>query len=71
MVNVNGLPWTNTLAYLANSEVRKSMKCCEFKSTKHIHNTPFSLQLMSRTNKLEYYITLGWKSLPGTNTLAY
>jgi hypothetical protein len=22
-------------------------------------------------SKIEYYITLGWKCLPGTNTLAY
>ncbi len=29
------------------------------------------LQLINRPNKLECYITLGWKDLPGTNALAY
>jgi hypothetical protein len=27
--------------------------------------------LGERINKLEVYITLGWKGLPGTDTLAY
>jgi hypothetical protein len=31
----------------------------------------FSLQLLSGPNKLEGYITLDWKSLPGLNILAY
>ncbi len=34
-----------------------------------IHNTLFSSQLMNGPNKLECYITPGWKGLPGTNTL--
>jgi hypothetical protein len=31
----------------------------------------FLLNLLDGPNKLECYITLGWKSLPGTNTLDY
>jgi len=34
-----------------------------------IHNTPFSLQLTNGSNKIEFYITLGWKGLPETNKL--
>ncbi len=33
--------------------------------------TDFSLQLTFRPNKLDCYITLGWKGLSGTNTLAH
>jgi hypothetical protein len=33
--------------------------------------TLFSSQLTNRHNKLECFITLGWKSLFGANTLAY
>jgi hypothetical protein len=32
---------------------------------------PFYSKLMNGSNKLECYIPLGWKGLPGTNTLAY
>jgi hypothetical protein len=37
----------------------------------NIHNTSFSPSLTNKPNKLERYITQGWKDLPGTNTLAY
>jgi hypothetical protein len=36
-----------------------------------IRKTSFSSQLKNEQNKLECYITLGWKDLPLTNTLAY
>jgi hypothetical protein len=36
-----------------------------------IHNPSFSLQLPNGPNKLERYITLGWKGMSGTNTAAY
>jgi hypothetical protein len=36
-----------------------------------IHNPSFSLQLPNGPNKLECYITLGWKGMSGTNTAAY
>jgi hypothetical protein len=36
-----------------------------------IHNTPFSLQPTNRLGKLDCYITLIWKVLPRTKTLAY
>jgi len=32
---------------------------------------PFSSQLTKTTDKLECYITLGWKGLSWTNTLSY
>ncbi len=31
----------------------------------------FSSKLKNGTNKAECYITLGWKALPGINTVAY
>jgi len=36
-----------------------------------IHITSFSLQFLKWPNKLECYITQGWKSLPVTHTLLY
>jgi hypothetical protein len=36
-----------------------------------VSHTAFSLQLMNWPNKLECYITLGWKGLIGKNVLAY
>ena len=36
-----------------------------------IYNTLFSLELTNGPNKLKCYITLGWKGLFFTNTLAY
>jgi hypothetical protein len=36
-----------------------------------IYNTLFSLQLKNGHSKLECYVTLEWKALPGENTLAY
>ncbi len=35
-----------------------------------IQNTSFSSLLTNGSYKLQHYITLGWKGLPGTNTLA-
>ncbi len=37
----------------------------------HIYYTSFSSLLMNEPNKLVCYITLGWKGLPGTDTLAF
>jgi hypothetical protein len=37
----------------------------------HIHNTIFSSQLTNRPNKLECYLTLGWKGLLSTNKPDY
>ncbi len=37
----------------------------------HIHKPSFFSQLTNGHNKLECYITLGWKHLPVINTLAY
>jgi hypothetical protein len=34
-------------------------------------NISFTSKLMNGPNKLEYYITLGWKGLIVKNTLAY
>jgi len=36
-----------------------------------IHKASFSSKLNNEPNKLECYITLGWKGLPITTTLAY
>ncbi len=36
-----------------------------------IHNPSFYSELKDRSNKLECYITLGWKSFPVTNTLSF
>ncbi len=37
----------------------------------HIHNTSIYVYLMNGPSKLESYITLGWKGMSKTNTLAY
>jgi hypothetical protein len=36
-----------------------------------IHNTSFYSKIKNRPNKLEFYITLGWKGLLPDNTIAY
>ncbi len=46
----------------------EGMKCFEYCFKKHIHNISFSLKRMNGPNKLQYYIRIGWKSLPGTDT---
>ncbi len=61
---------TNTLTYWDHLQVAKKMKCCKYSTSCFIHNTYF-LQLMKSPNKREYYIRIGWKGLPGTNTKAY
>jgi hypothetical protein len=43
------------------------MKCYEY----GIRNTLFLLKFENWPNKLEFYISIGWKGLLGTNTLAY
>ncbi len=65
------LPGPNTVAYCTLLKVTQKMMCCEYDSRSLIHNTLFSSQLMNGPNKLECYTTLGWKCLPGPNTLAY
>jgi len=47
------------------------MKCCEYSPRSCIHNILFSLLMMYQSNKLECYITLGWKGLPVANALRY
>jgi hypothetical protein len=47
------------------------MQFCEYIPWGSIHNTLFSLFITNQANKVEYYIMLGWKGLPVTNTLAY
>jgi hypothetical protein len=37
----------------------------------HINKTSFSSEFKNESNKLECYITLGWKGLTVTNTLAF
>jgi len=39
--------------------------------TNRIQNTSLYLKLTNGPLKLECYIALGWKSLPGTNAIAY
>ncbi len=58
-----------TLAYTANS-ANTAVKSFIIQASCCIHDASFSLQL-TRLNKLESYITLGWAGLPGTKTLAY
>ncbi len=53
------------------SYITKKMKCCKCWPKNHVYITLFYYQLTNRPNKQEYYITLGWKGLPGTNTSAY
>jgi hypothetical protein len=49
----------------------KKLKSCEYGTRDCIHRSSFSSQLKSEPYKLECRITLGWKGLPVTNTLAY
>jgi hypothetical protein len=46
-------------------------KCCEYITWAHIHNTSFSSSLLHLPSMLDYYMTLDWKHLTGTSTLAY
>jgi hypothetical protein len=46
------------------------MKCYEYGPTDSIHNISFSFNVQNNL-KLECYSKLGWRSLPGVNTLAY
>jgi hypothetical protein len=46
------------------------MKCCEYGPKDNIHNTSFSFNVQNNL-KLECYIKLGWRSLPGVNTQTY
>ncbi len=62
---------TNTLAYLSHLYVTKNMKCCEYSSRDHIHNSSFSFKHTNGSNKLEWNISLGRKDLPVTSKLAY
>ncbi len=50
--------------------ILKKIKCCEYINWSHIHNS-FSLELTNGPNKLDCHITVDWKCLSGTNTLAY
>jgi hypothetical protein len=45
------------------------MECCDF--SPRFTTLHFLCDLMCRPNKLEFYITLGWKGLPIINTVAY
>jgi hypothetical protein len=40
------------------------MNYCEYIPKYHFQNTSFNLYLTNGPNKLECYITLGWKDLP-------
>jgi hypothetical protein len=62
---------TSTLAYWVHSYVMNKMKYCEYLLRDLLCKTLFSSQLMIEPNKLKCYITLGWKGLTATNTLAY
>jgi hypothetical protein len=54
-------------AYWARLTVINIMKHCDYDTRDHVHNTSFSLYLKNGLIKLECYITLCWKGLPGTN----
>jgi hypothetical protein len=60
-----------TADYWAHSEIMKKIKYCKIDTKGHIHNTSLSSLLTNWPYRLKYYITLGWKGLPGTNTPAY
>jgi hypothetical protein len=47
------------------------MKITQFKILGRIHHLQFYSQHTNWPSKLECYITVGWKCLSGTNTLAY
>jgi hypothetical protein len=40
------------------------MKCYDYDSWDHIHKTSFSMSHKNEANKLECYITLGYKDMP-------
>jgi hypothetical protein len=47
------------------------MKCCEYDSWVHIHNTSFSSLITNGPDKLECYNIEYCKGLSGANALAY
>ncbi len=47
------------------------MNCFEYGTRGRIHHALFSSYLTNVSNKLECYITLGWRGLIGTHTRAY
>jgi hypothetical protein len=51
-------------------KVTEKIKCCEYGPLVCIHNTSFSSKRTNGFNKLQCYITLGWKGLPEANALA-
>ncbi len=52
--------------------VWKLKKVCENEWIQKLHSQNFIFSLLkNEPNKLQCYITLGWKGLPLTNTLAY
>jgi hypothetical protein len=62
---------TNSLAYWSPFMSYKKMKCFEYGPRGRIHNFSFSSQITNWPNKLDCYITVGWKCLSGTNALIY
>ncbi len=64
------MPGTNTLAYFADLKVPKKRKY-EYDCWDCIPNPSLSSFLMNGSKKLECFITLKRKGMPGTNTLAY
>ncbi len=63
MSAVYGARWISTrIIYLSGKKVLQYRD--------HIHNTSFSSKLTNGSNKVECYIILGFKDLPGTNALA-
>ncbi len=62
-----GLKWINTTLFgpFVSYEEKEVMRI-QYLSL--IHNTSFSSSLMVGPNKLECYITLGWKGLKWINT---
>jgi hypothetical protein len=65
-----GFPGINTLAYW---DIHKLLDQWSVVNMVLEHNVDNYFTLNSRIvpNKLECFIALGWKGLPGTNTLAY
>ncbi len=60
----------NTLAYLHIHKLQK-IKCFECSPKDCILNTSFPLWIKNGPNMLSCCTTLGWNSLPGTNTTTY
>jgi hypothetical protein len=58
----------NTLAYY---DTAQNISVNFFVVLGCIHNNSFSSQVKNEPNKLECYITLGWKGFPVTKTPAY